>query len=419
MSVLVDRRAAAVAEESLGAFRVLVVHGARQVGKSTLAAQLARALGADVVSMDDVDQLAAATADPPGYLQVLGTPVVIDEIQRLGQPLVLAVKSAVDIDTRPGRYILTGSTNFLTVPTISESLAGRVDLLTLWPFSQGELHDGADGFVDRAFAGPAALLGHAGPVPSRDDYLERVCAGGYPDAVKLTDRMRRRWFEQYVATVLAREVALADDIRKLDALAGLLRYVAANTSAELVISTAAQRLGVTRETTVSYLAWLETVFLVHRVPAWGRNLTAKVVKRPRVHVTDTGLAAALMGRQVEMLRRPTEPATGPLVESFVVSELAKQLTWAQVAARLHHYRDRDGIEVDAILESPDGRVVGVEVKSSITPRSEDFRSLIRVRDALDRAGGQFVAGVVLHTGTARLPFGDRLVALPMADLWTR
>jgi predicted AAA+ superfamily ATPase len=213
-------------------------------------------------------------------------------------------------------------------------------------------------------------------------------------------------------------VAVADDIRRLDVMAGLMRYVAATTSAELVVTTAAERLGAHRDTVTAHLALLETVFLVHRVPGWGRNLTAKVVKRPRLHVSDTGLAAALMGRQPVMLRSPTEPATGPLVESFVVNELAKQATWSDVSARLHHFRDRDGAEVDAVLESADGRVVAVEIMASTTPRADDVAGMSRMRDAVDRAGGTFVAGVVLHTGRARVPFGDRLVALPIADLWT-
>jgi predicted AAA+ superfamily ATPase len=252
----------------------------------------------------------------------------------------------------------------------------------------------------------------------RDEYLERLCVGGYPGATMRTARMRRRWFENYVDTVLAREVAVADDIRRLDVMAGLLRYIAATTSSELVVTTAAQRLGAHRDTVAAHLAWLETVFLVHRVPAWGRNITAKVVKRPRLHVSDTGLVAALMGRQPAMLRSPTEPATGPLVESFVVNELAKQVTWAEDSVRLYHFRDRDGTEVDAILESADGRVVAVEIKASTTPRGEDVIGMSRVRDAVDRAGGTFIAGAVLHTGTARVPFGDRLLALPIADLWT-
>lgn len=418
MEQLVERRLAALAQESLGSFRVVVIHGARQVGKSTMASTLASRLGATMVTLDDVAQLEAARLDPAGFLGVLGKPAVVDEFQRAGESLVLAVKAAVDADTRPGRFVLTGSTNFLTVPTISESLAGRVDVVELWPFSQGELHGGVDEFVDRAFEGPPALLAHSGPALTRDEYLERLCVGGYPGVVGMTARMSRRWFESYVDTVLAREVAVADDIRRLDVMAALLRYAAATTSSELVVTTAAERLGAHRDTVAAHLAWLETVFLVHRVPAWGRNLTAKVVKRPRLHVTDTGLAANLMGRQPAMLRSPTEPATGPLVETFVVNELAKQVTWSDVSARLYHFRDRDGVEVDAVLESADGRVVCVEVKSATTPRSDDVAGMSRLRDALDRSGGTFVAGIVLHTGTARVPFGDRLLALPIADVWT-
>lgn len=418
MDRLIERRIAKLAEESVGAFRVVVIHGARQVGKSTMASELAARLGATMVTLDDVAQLEAARLDPAGYLAALGKPAVVDEFQRAGESFVLAVKAAVDTDTRPGRFVLTGSTNFLTVPTISESLAGRVDVIELWPFSQGELHGRVDGFIDRAFLGPASLLDHGGPALDRDEYLERLCVGGYPGATTLSGRMRGRWFENYVETVLAREVAVADDIRRLDVMAGLMRYAAATTSAELVVTTAAERLGAHRATVTAHLAWLETVFLVHRVPAWGRNLTSKVVKRPRLHVSDTGLAAALMGRQPGMLRSPTEPATGPLVESFVVNELAKQATWSDVSARLYHFRDRDGAEVDAVLESADGRVVAVEIKASTTPRADDVTGMSRMRDAVDRAGGTFVAGVVLHTGRARVPFGDRLLALPIADLWT-
>lgn len=160
------------------------------------------------------------------------------------------------------------------------------------------------------------------------------------------------------------------------------------------------------------------MFLVHRVPAWSRSLTAKVVKRPKLYLTDTGVAANLLGKQTAALRRPTDPAAGPLFETFVVNELAKQLTWSETSARLSHFRDRDGMEVDIILEAADGRVLAVEVKATSTARPEDFRGLASVRDHLDRAGGEFVAGVVLHTGTRRLPFGDRLAALPAADVWS-
>lgn len=402
----------------MGAFRVLVIHGARQVGKSTLARQLGDHQGAAIVSLDSALDRSAALADPETFLDAHGRPLVIDEIQRAGEPLVLAVKAVVDLDNTPGQYILTGSSNFLTVPGISESLAGRVDIVTLWPLSQGELYDGSDGFVDRAFAGTPALLDHGGATVARDEYFERLCTGGFPAARHMTDRQRRRWFAQYVDTVLEREVATAGDLRRRDALAAMVRYFASTTGQELVLSTAAERLGIDRGTAATYQPWLETVFLIHRVPSWSRNLTAKVVKRPKTHMVDTGVAAGLLGRQPAALRMPTDPAAGPLVETFAVNELAKQLTWCETFARLFHYRDRDGFEVDAILESDDGGIVAVEVKATSTPRTEDFRGVVKMRDAIDQARGRFVAGVVLHTGSRRLSFGDRLVALPLADLWT-
>lgn len=419
---LVPRRALVLAAESLRDFRVVLIHGARQVGKTTLALEIAGSHGARFVTLDDSDERAAAAIDPQTFLQAHGSPLIIDEIQRVGEPLVLAVKVVVDRDNTPGQFLLTGSSNFLTVPTISESLAGRVDIIALWPLSQGELTGGSDDFVDRAFgaAGEFAqtLLAHRGRAPSRDEYFDALCVGGYPAVQRLGQRSRRRWFAQYVDTVLRREIAVAGDIRRSDALAAMVRYFAATTGQELVISTVAERLGIDRATAAGYEPWLETVFLVHRLPAWSRNLTAKIVRRPKLYLSDSGVAAGLLGKEPAALRRPTDPAAGALFETFVVGELAKQLTWSETPARIHHYRDRDGAGVDVVVESADGRVVAIEIKSTSTPRPEDFRWLELLRDRLDRAGGEFLGGVVLHTGARRLPFGDRLVALPAADVWT-
>lgn len=415
---LLPRRATDVALESLGAFRAVVLHGARQVGKSTLAALLAERLGASMVSLDNAETLALATDDAQLFLDDLGVPAVIDEIQRAGDPLVLAVKQRVDGSRTPGRYVLTGSSNFLTVPTLSETLAGRIDLITLWPLSVGERTGGDDDFIDRALAAPSKLSAHRGPVLSRPDYLELVCRGGYPEPQHLSPRTRSRWFLDYLETVLRREVVAATDLRRFDALADLARLLLSTTASELVVARLASSLGLDRGTVERYEPWIETTFLVHRLPAWSRKAASKVVRRPKIHATDTGLAAAVLGKEPAALARITDPSTGPLVESFVINELCKQLTWSAATARLHHLRERDGLEIDAVIEATDGRVIAVEVKSSTTARPRDAAAMSTLRDRLDRIGDDFVVGVVFHTGTIRRALGDRLVALPIADLWT-
>ena len=415
---LITRRALDLVTESMSAFRVVVLHGARQVGKTTLARLVAADLGASYVTFDRLEDREPAERDPRTFVEVANGPLVVDEVQRVGEPIVLALKESVDSDDRPGRYLLTGSTNFLTVPSIAETLAGRVDIVQLWPLSMGELTGGSDDFVDRAFGSPHDLLHHEPPVLDRTQYMELLCAGGYPEAQRLAERTRRRWFTRYVQTVLQREIELATDIRRVDALRDMVRYFAATTAQELVLSTVAERLKIDRATVQHYEPWLETVFLVHRVPAWSRNLTAKVVKRPKLYLTDCGVAAALLGKDPAALGRPTEPSTGPLFETFVANELAKQLTWAETSARLFHFRDAGGAEVDLIVEADDGRVLALEVKASATPRSEDFKGLALLRDRLDRSGGEFVGGIVVYTGDRRRSYGDRLLALPASDIWT-
>ena len=418
VDALIPRRATVAAAESLAGFRAIVIQGARQVGKSTLAEMLAGRLGAASITLDREEDLRSATDDPAAFLDALGVPAVIDEIQRAGDPLVLAIKQRLDSSRTPGQYILTGSTNFLTTPTITESLAGRIDLFTLWPLSMGELTGGADDFVDRAFDVPNSLLGHRGATPSRSDYLELVCRGGYPEPQGLTERTRLRWFERYVETVLRREVETAADLRRMEALFAMARLLLATTGSELVISRLARELGIDRSTAESYEPWIETTFLVHRLPSWSRKVASRVVRRPKIHACDTGLAAAMAGKSAAALGRLNDPSVGPLVETFAINEIAKQLTWSATSARLHHLRDSEGLEVDAIIEAADGRVVAIEIKASTVPRVHDAAPMANLRDRLDRVGGDFTMGVVLHTGDRRVVLGDRLVGLPIADLWT-
>jgi predicted AAA+ superfamily ATPase len=416
MPGIVERHALELVERALATARVTLVHGPRQAGKSTLVRAIGQRHGFDYVTFDDRPELEAALADPAGYLRSYGRPLVIDEVQRAGSELILAIKSIVDRESEPGQFLLTGSTNFLTLPTLSESLTGRVRIVRLHPFSLGERAGRPDDFIDRALLGIDALLGHRGPTPDRDYYLEAACLGGFAGVTNLSGRDRDAWFDDYIDTLLQREIATAADIRRWDLLGHLARLMTARTGSELVIGRIATDLELDRSTVEHYIAWLETAFLLHRVPAWGRNPSTKTVRRPKLYAADSGLAASMLGKNAKALRAPTEPATGPVVETLVVGELLKQSTWSATTVGVHHMRSTDGREVDILLEARDGRVIGIEVKSTTTPRSDDFRWLHDLRDRVDKAQGAFVAGIVLHTGTARLPFGDRLVALPIADL---
>ncbi len=388
------------------------------MGKSTLAGLLANQLSAPLVTLDREDDLSAALDDPSLFLDTLGTPAVIDEIQRGGDRLILAIKQRLDQSRSPGQYIITGSTNFLTSPNLTESLAGRIDLITLWPLSMGERHDGPDDLIDRAFRDPSGLIQHRGATPGRGEYLEFVCQGGYPEVQSFDRSIRRRWFERYLETVLRREVETATDLRRFDALLAMARLLLATSGSELILSRLADRVGIDRSTAQVYEPWIETTFVVHRVPAWSRNVTTKIVHRPKLYACDTGLSAAIIGKTPTALARLNDSSLGPLIESFVIAELAKQLTWSETSARLHHFRDRDGLEIDAVIESADGHVIAVEVKASTVARPADARSMAVLRERLDEVGTDFVVGIVFHTGDRRIQLGDSLIALPIADLWT-
>ena len=410
--------------EALDSVRVVVLHGARQSGKTTLARALAAERGGTYLTLDDDQVLDAALADPHTFVRAYPYPLVIDEIQVGGERLVRALKMAVDSDPSRGRYVITGSTNFLTVPTISESLAGRAVILQLSPLSQAEIAGIA---LEVGSAGVPGVIGHwfdgqfgrARPSEtSRHGYLKKVCTGGYPEVIDLEPHPRIRWFESYTDTVLSRDIVALGDIRRASLLSRLLRLAAAGTATEINIAKWAQRLGADRATVESYLGWLRTVFLVRYLPSWTRNRAARVIRRPKLHLTDSGLAAALVGMDAEALRPPTATGTGPLLETFVVNEVARQLGAGIRRVTLHHYRDNAGREVDLVLERSDSAVVAIEVKATASPRGADLRHIAALRDHLDTTEpGAFRAGVLLHMGANSLSFGDRLHSAPIDVLW--
>ena len=398
--------------ETLDARRVTVVTGPRQAGKTTLVrSQLARGT---LRSLDEQAVLDAAIADPAGFVEAGARPLVIDEVQRAGDRIVRAIKVAVDRDPRPGQFVLTGSSNFLTVPTISESLAGRAGFVEVWPFSQGELAHRAGSFVDTVFGDPSTITRFESTRVSRRNLLERICTGGYPEVQRLKEGDRSRWFRDYVRTIIERDIVELAGIRKAPEMAQLFRVLAARTGCELVMQAIIDASPLERQAVYDYRAWLETIHLVTTLPAWSRNLTTRVKRRPKVFITDSGLAAWLLGKTPDALDDPTDPATGQLVETFAFAELRRQLTWARTEASMFGWRDRSGAEVDLILEAADGRIIGLEVKASRTPSSHWFRWLQRMRDTI---GDRFCAGIALYTGDQVLPFGERLVAAPICALW--
>lgn len=412
---LVERHAARLLTECVRDFRVTIVNGPRQAGKTTLLRELYARVGGSFVTLDDDDQRQAARQDPRGFIEALPRPLFIDEVQRAGDPLVLAIKAEVDRNPTPGSFVLSGSTRFLTVPTLSESLAGRAALIELWPLSVAERAAVPPTFLDNLLAEPETLLGVVPTPATRHEYFRLVCAGGFPEALAhRSPRSRARWFSSYLTTVTQREVLDIGQIRRVDVLPRMFRLLATLTGQELNAAELARALGIDDDTVRTYMPLLETVYLLHQLPAWSRNLTARVKRRPKIHLTDTGLATWLLQQGPDALARPGNSAAGALLETFVINELAKIRSVSETEVGIFHYQDRDGGELDAVLETPAGRTVGVEIKATRTVRREDFRHVAALRD---RIGDDFVCGVVFFTGDRPLPFGDRLMALPISLLW--
>ncbi len=414
---MLDRRLWTELLSSIDAFRVVILNGPRQSGKSTLLRLLAERTGRPVYDLDDRTTLRTARTDPSGFVAGAEPPCIVDEIQRGGNPLVLAVKAAVDRRNAAGHFVLAGSSQFLTVPTLSESLAGRARILDLLPLSQGELRGGPDSFVDDAFTDAVALRQSRPEVLDRRDVMMAVATGGFPGVHALSSlHHRRSWFVDYTRTLVARDLVQAREVRRLDDVPRLMRLLAARTAQELNTASLARDADLNKETTHNYLALLSTIYFHRVLPPWSTNFTTRAKRRVKVHVLDSGLAAAVLGVDAEALTSPFSAVAGPLLETFVVGELAKQLTWTHWAVTMFHYRDHEGREVDIVLEHADGRVVAIEVKATIDVDETDFRGLRYLRD---RLGDRFVHGFVVHIGQRPLPFGDRLTAIPVSALWSR
>jgi hypothetical protein len=391
----------------------VLVNGARQTGKTTLVREIARGRpGTRYVTLDDAATLAAAVNDPAALLAGSGDLLVIDEVQK-APGLFPAMKIQIDRDRRPGRFLLTGSANVLMLPQVSESLAGRLEILTLWPFSQGEIEGRREGLLDALFA--EALPGlPAEPEQPITPLAQRLLRGGFPEALGRRDPRRRdAWFAAYVTTILQRDIRDLTQIEGLTDMPLLLQLLAARAGTLLNKAELARGTRIPYTTLDRYLALLHATFLFQPLPAWSGNLGKRLTRSPKCHLCDSGLTAHLTGLTAERLDRDGT-LIGPLLESFVVGELRKQASWAETPVTLYHFRTPSQRETDLVLEDRGGRVVGIEVKASSRLRERDFNGL---RSLAREAGERFLRGVLLYTGEEMLPFGPRLHAVPVRALW--
>ncbi|MBN1830400.1 MAG: ATP-binding protein [Deltaproteobacteria bacterium] len=396
--------------EALADSPVVLIHGPRQCGKTTLARQVGDAAGFTYLSFDDDVQRAAAQADPVGYVADLPERVILDEVQRVPE-LFTSLKAAVDARRKPGRFILTGSANVLLVPKLADSLAGRMEILRLYPLSQAELSGGYPDFLAALF-GSAFKAGASGRRLGRA-LAERVAAGGYPAALaRATARRQAAWYRDYANTLIQRDVLDLARISALDTLPRLLTLAAGQTACLVNVSELAAPFQVSRQTIREYVTLLSRIFLLEELPPWHSNRMSRLIKTPKLHLGDTGLACSLLGLDGEMLWKD-RALFGRILETFVFQELRRQGSWHEETVSFSHFRDKDKVEVDVVLESA-GRLAGVEVKATATVTGDDFKGLRKLQDAAQK---DFAAGVVLYDGDAVAPFGNKLYAVPISRLW--
>ncbi|HLJ64135.1 MAG TPA: ATP-binding protein [Stellaceae bacterium] len=396
-------------EQALADTRVVLLAGPRQAGKTTLAQALAGETRA-YRTLDNATTLAAARADPTGFVRNLDR-AVIDEIQRTPE-LLLAIKESVDTDPRPGRFLLTGSANLMTLPRVADSLAGRMETVPLLPLAQSEIASAAiPTFIEAAFRGEPPPIGR---LVIGDALTETVLSGGYPEALTRKSWGRRQdWYLDYGDAIVQRDVRDIAAVDQLDRMPRLLRVLALY-AGQLVNHTGmGAAIGLNHVTTQRYGAVLEQLFLIRTLPPWHSNALKRLTKTPKLHFLDSGLLAALRRATPERIAGD-RGALGPILETFVFAELLKIAGAAGERLTFSHYRDKDRYEVDIVMEDHGGRVVGVEVKASATATSHDFRGLRRLAEAV---GNRFALGLVLYDHGQAVPFGDRLWAAPLSCLW--
>jgi uncharacterized protein len=398
-------------DEALADTPVVLVHGPRQSGKTTLVRHYGEERGYRYYSVDEEAVRSAADDDPAGFVAGLPDRVILDEVQLVPR-LFSAIKLAVDRDRSPGRFIMTGSANVLLIPRVSDSLAGRMAIISLHPLSRCEILGRRSAFIDDLFTG-AGMMHHATRLG--DEIADIVAAGGYPAALTRMSHTRRAgWYRDYVETIAKRDIRELARIREVEALPQLMELAAGQTAQLFNLADLSGPFRLSRPTIGDYVTLLEDVFLIYRLPPWFSNRLSRLIKTPKLHLGDTGIATAVLDQTPDTLRED-RIMLGHLLETYVVQELRRQASWRAERVRLHHFRNKDGAEVDIVMEGAGRKIAGVEVKLSGTVVAKDFRGLKKLREAL---GDRFTAGVVLYDGENTVPFGDGLAAVPLSRLWT-
>jgi predicted AAA+ superfamily ATPase len=400
----VERRA----EEALSDTPVVLIVGPRRAGKTTLVRKMGEA-GRTYISLDDQTTLDAARSDPVGFIRGLDQ-AIIDEIQR-APDLLLAIKKTVDEDYRPGRFLLTGSANVLTLPRVADSLAGRMETIQMLPLARAEVTGQKPRFLERLFDGK--LQGVQGAIVG-DDLVKLVLIGGFPEAISRdSERRRQDWSRSYLTSVLTRDLRDIADIEKLTELPKFFRLLAEHSGQLVNYSQFGGSINVSHKTGQRYVALLEQVFLVATLQPWYTNALKRIAKTPKLHFLDSGLLATTRGLSFERLKA-SRGEFGALLESFVFSEVLKLMTGSDLRLTPYHFRDQQMHEVDIVLERDDGMIVGIEVKAAATVKSGDFAGL---RTLAEACKDRFAFGVVLYDSADLVPFGNKLAAAPLSSLW--
>jgi len=397
-------------EKALARSRVVLLNGARQVGKTTLAFELGKDKKYTYLTFDDELTFLAAKGDIIGFVTNIQKPVIIDEVQRVPE-IFLAIKRDVDVNTAPGRYLLTGSANPLLLPRLGDSLAGRMEVIDLMPLSQGEIASTREMFIDTVFNNqPLKNPAHA---LSKAALYQKILVGGYPSVQSLDEEGRDAWLRNYINLLLQRDIKDLAQIEKLTEMPNLLKILASRASSLLNVAEVARECKIEVKTVHRYIALLETIFLIYIQRPWSTNIAQRFIKSPKVYMVDSGLLAYLLDTNLDKaLSNSTH--MGRIVENFVVGELRKQATWSKKHVELYHSRMMTGEEVDVILEDRSGNVVGIEIKSNEGVGPEDLKGLRFLRDKI---GKRFVMGIVFYAGSQYMPFENNLYALPINALW--